>query len=129
MPPASPPNFSAVLRAIERALGIQYPPMAAAFLGELSKIIHSPHYDSPLKNGRLLLDADEIAALQGETGDPLFDGYLLPFLLDGDGPQDLYGYDLKGPSRQRIVVYSVHTLVRGWPNSEAFLQWAAGLTH
>jgi hypothetical protein len=113
-------SFEAAIRTIEAELRIQYPKSAPQLFSDLSAIIEtSPH----LGNARLLVSSAEVAALKTEVGSRLMDGYLLPFLREGEGRfPNIYGYDLADPARNRIAIYRVHTIVHDWPSPQAFLK-------
>lgn len=122
----SPEEFASAIRAIEAELGVWYPPSAAALLAELAAMVETARPRGLFKEAHLLTTATEVAAIRNELGGPLYDGYLLPFLSDGrrEFPH-VYGFDLSDPARDRIAVYSVHTIVHNWAGPADFLGWAA----
>jgi hypothetical protein len=123
-----PDTFAASIRAIESDLGVRYPPSAAHLFSALSAIVGTSQHHGVFERGRLLASSAEVAAVQDDLGGRLIDGYLLPFLqVEQTQSPHVYGYDLADPMRNRIAVYSVHTIVHDWPNEEAFLHWIRSL--
>jgi hypothetical protein len=120
----SPATFAAAIRAIEADLGLRYPSSAPELFLALSAIVGSSKLRGVFEQARLLVTSADVAAVRNEVGGRLIDGNLLPFLQVEEGQwPDLYGYDMGDPIRNRIAVYSVHTVVHDWPSPEAFLNW------
>jgi hypothetical protein len=119
-----PAAFATTIRSIEAELGIRYPSSAAQLFSALSSIVGRPQHHGIFEHARLLVSSAAVAAVRNELGGRLIDGYLLPFLQVEQGQwPDVYGYDLADPTRNRIAVYSVHTIVHDWPNQDEFLNW------
>jgi hypothetical protein len=117
-------RFATALQGIEVELGVRYPSRAPELLSALSEIVGTSRHHGLFERGRLLITSADVAAEEFEVGGRLIEGYLLPFLRVEQGqPSHVYGYDLTDPARDRIAVYSVHTIVHDWPNQEAFLTW------
>lgn len=117
--------FAAKITQIEAELGVSFPPTAPALLADLAAMICAGHHRGPFRVAQLLTTTAEVVSMRDEMGGPLYEGCLLPFLSDGEGDcPDVYGFDLSDPALNRIVVYSVHTIVNTWPSTAAFFTWA-----
>jgi hypothetical protein len=120
----SPADFAAELSGTEGVLGVCYPTTAPGLLADLSAIVGSPKHYGLFERATLLVTPANVCAPRDELGGRLVDGYLLPFMSDDAGEwPDIYGFDMADPKLERVVVYSVHTIVEQWPNAEAFITW------
>jgi hypothetical protein len=116
-------SYATAVRAIEAALGVQYPSSADLALCELGRLVDGPDFRAAFPYALILTTTVDVAAARENMP-----AKLLPFMLVREQhSSDFYAYDL-ATEPSRVVVWSDHAVVMDWANFGLFTTWLATKT-